>query len=96
MKPNELGAFFSDPDSTLYFTMGETLGISHNVFEKMEREKERKEKLKKYEDWQQEKKEKKKEIIQTSDLTTYLLCQRKRGRGRLASKLELFASIVDQ
>ena len=31
--------------------MGETLGIAHNVFEKMEREKDRKERLKKYEDW---------------------------------------------
>ena len=32
--------------------MGETLGISHNVFEKMEREKDRKERMKKYEEWQ--------------------------------------------
>ena len=32
--------------------MGETLGIAHNVFEKMEREKDRKERLKKYEEWQ--------------------------------------------
>ena len=31
--------------------MGETLGIAHNVFEKMEREKDRKERLKKYEEW---------------------------------------------
>ena len=34
--------------------MGETLGISHNVFEKVEREKDRKERLKKYEEWQKE------------------------------------------
>jgi hypothetical protein len=40
--------------------MGETLGIAHNVFEKMEREKDRKVEYKKYEDWQKEKKEKKK------------------------------------
>ena len=32
--------------------MGETLGIAHNVFEKMEREKDRKERMKKYEEWQ--------------------------------------------
>jgi hypothetical protein len=31
--------------------MGETLGIAHNVFENMEREKDRKERLKKYEEW---------------------------------------------
>jgi len=34
--------------------MGETLGIAHNVFEKMEREKDRKERLKKYEEWSKE------------------------------------------
>lgn len=38
--------------------MGETLRISHNVFEKAERDKDRKEKLKKFEDWQKVKKEK--------------------------------------
>ncbi|TRY61924.1 hypothetical protein TCAL_16259 [Tigriopus californicus] len=32
--------------------MGETLGIAHNVFEKMERERDRKERIKKYEEWQ--------------------------------------------
>ena len=36
------------------------MGIAHNVFEKMEREKDRKERLKKYEDWQKEKALKKK------------------------------------
>ncbi len=36
----------------LSFTMGETLGIAHNVFEKVAREKDRKERLKKYEEWQ--------------------------------------------
>jgi hypothetical protein len=35
--------------------MGETLGIAHNVFEKMERERDRKERLKKVEDWNKEK-----------------------------------------
>ena len=35
--------------------MGETLGIAHNVFEKVAREKDRKERLKKYESWQKEK-----------------------------------------
>ena len=34
--------------------MGETLGIAHNVFEKMERERDRKERLKKYEEWTKE------------------------------------------
>ena len=35
--------------------MGETLGISHNVFEKAERERDRKERLKALEDWKKEK-----------------------------------------
>ncbi len=35
--------------------MGETLGIAHNVFEKVAREKDRKERLKKFESWQKEK-----------------------------------------
>jgi hypothetical protein len=39
--------------------MGETLGIAHNVFEKMEREKDRKERLKKYEEWQKEQEKRK-------------------------------------
>jgi len=34
--------------------MGETLGISHNVFEKAERERDRKERMKKLEDWKKE------------------------------------------
>ena len=42
--------------------MGETLGISHNVFEKAEREKDRKERLKKFEDWQKEKVKKKQRL----------------------------------
>lgn len=42
--------------------MGETLGISHNVFEKVVREKDRKERIKKYEEWQKEKKHRMKEI----------------------------------
>ena len=32
--------------------MGETLGIAHNVFEKVAREKDRKERLKKFDEWQ--------------------------------------------
>ena len=32
--------------------MGETLGIAHNVFEKVAREKDRKERIKKYDEWQ--------------------------------------------
>ena len=42
--------------------MGETLGIAHNVFEKMERERDRKERMKKYEDWQKEKVKKQQKI----------------------------------
>lgn len=42
--------------------MGETLGIAHNVFEKMERERDRKERLKKVEDWNKEKQKKKQRI----------------------------------
>lgn len=42
--------------------MGETLKIAHNVFEKMERERDRKERLKKYEDWQKEKVKKKQRL----------------------------------
>jgi len=35
--------------------MGETLGISHNVFEKAERERDRKERMKKIDEWKKEK-----------------------------------------
>ena len=45
-------------------TMGETLGISHNVFEKVEREKDRKERLKKYEEWQKTKAKKQQKIAE--------------------------------
>ena len=38
------------------------MGIAHNVFEKMQREKDRKERMKKYEDWQKEKQMKKKRL----------------------------------
>ncbi len=38
------------------------MGISHNVFEKMEREKDRKERLKKYEEWQKEKVKKQRKL----------------------------------
>ena len=44
--------------------MGETLGISHNVFEKVEREKDRKERLKKYEEWQKTKAKKQQKIAE--------------------------------
>ena len=47
--------------------MGETLGIAHNVFEKMAREKDRKERLKKYEDWQKEKVRKKQRLRDMRD-----------------------------
>ncbi len=39
--------------------MGETLGISHNVAEEMERKRDRKERLKKYEEWQKEQEKRK-------------------------------------
>ena len=42
--------------------MGETLGISQNVHEKMAREKDRKERLKKYENWQKDKSRKQKRL----------------------------------
>ena len=42
--------------------MGETLGISRNVFEKMAAEKDRKERMKKYEEWQKDKARKQKRI----------------------------------
>ena len=44
--------------------MGETLGIAHNVFEKIEREKDRKERLKKYEEWQKTKVKKQQKIAE--------------------------------
>ena len=44
--------------------MGETLGISHNVFEKVEREKDRKERMKKYEEWQKTKVKKQQKIAE--------------------------------
>ena len=44
--------------------MGETLGIAHNVFEKIEREKDRKERLKKYEEWQKTKVKKQQKIVE--------------------------------
>ena len=42
--------------------MGETLGIAHNVFEKVAREKDRKERLKKFDEWQKIKIQKQKKI----------------------------------
>ena len=42
--------------------MGETLGIAHNVFEKVAREKDRKERLKKYDEWQKIKAQKQRKI----------------------------------
>ena len=39
--------------------MGETLGIAHNVFEEMERKRDRKERLKKYEEWSKEQEKRK-------------------------------------
>ena len=39
--------------------MGETLGIAHNVFEEMERKRDRKERLKKYEEWTKEQEKRK-------------------------------------
>ncbi len=47
--------------------MGETLGIAHNVFEKVAREKDRKERLKKFEDWQKEKAAKEQKIKRIRD-----------------------------
>jgi hypothetical protein len=42
--------------------MGETLGIAHNVFEKVAREKDRKERMTKYDDWQKQKIKKQQKI----------------------------------
>ena len=53
--------------------MGETLGIAHNVFEKMEREKDRKERLKKYEEWVKEQEKRK---LRLRDMQARLVGQR--------------------
>lgn len=44
-------------------TMGETLGIAHNVFEKVAREKDRKERLKKFDEWQRTKAKKQQRLV---------------------------------
>ena len=44
--------------------MGETLEIAHNVFEKIEREKDQNERPKKYEAWQKTKVEKQQKIAE--------------------------------
>ena len=48
--------------------MGETLGIAHNVFEKVAREKDRKERLKKFDEWQKIKLQKQKKIEELKKL----------------------------
>lgn len=44
--------------------MGETLGIAHNVFEKVAREKDRKERLKKFDEWQKQKAKKQQRLVE--------------------------------
>jgi len=62
--------------------MGETLGIAHNVFEKMEREKDRKERMKKYEEWlkDQEKRKTRLKDIQARSRSTI---QKSKSNSRL-------------
>ena len=55
--------------------MGETLGIAHNVFEKVAREKDRKERMKKYDEWQRlkiKKQQKISEIRKQSSMASVL------------------------
>lgn len=44
--------------------MGETLGIAHNVFEKVAREKDREERLKQYEEWQKDHAKRKQQLTE--------------------------------